>query len=161
MSSGTNEQGAVRLSLLDRLLDNDPTVSREVAPDDSEKMRIIQRGVRRDLEDLLNTRYRCISWPPELDEIDNSLINYGIPDFTAASLNVADESDVMVGSIKRAISFFEPRLTDVRVSAIENGDQYDRTFRFRIEATLIVEGGEQRVQFNSSMESATGQFEIE
>lgn len=161
MSIGANEKGAVRLSLLDRLLDNDPTTSREVTPDDSEKMRIIQRGVRRDLEDLLNTRYRCISWPPELDEIDNSLINYGIPDFTAASLNVADESDVMVGSIRKAIDFFEPRLTDVRVSAIENDDQYDRTFRFRIEATLMVEGGEQRVQFNSSMESATGQFEIE
>lgn len=160
MSSGDNEQKAVRLSLLDRLLDNDPTTSREVPPDDSEKLRIIQRGVRRDLEDLLNTRYRCIAWPPELDEIDNSLINYGIPDFTAASLNVADESDIMVGSIQKAIDFFEPRLSDVRVSPINNNDQYDRTFRFRIEATLTVEGGEQRVQFNSSMESATGQFEI-
>lgn len=161
MSSGPNEHGAVRLSLLDRLMDDDPTTSSEVPPDDSEKLRIIQRGVRRDLEDLLNTRYRCVAWPPELNEIDNSLINYGIPDFTAASLNVAEESDFMVGAIKQAIRFFEPRLTNVRVSPIDNPDQYDRTFRFRIEATLVVEGGKQRVQFNSSMESSTGQFEIE
>lgn len=161
MSSGANEKAGVRLSLLDRLLDNDPTNSREVELNDVEKVRLIQRGVRRDLEDLLNTRYRCIAWPPELDEIDNSLINYGIPDFTAASLNAADESDVMVGAIKKAINFFEPRLADVKVSPIDNDDQYDRTFRFRIEGTLMIEGGEQRVQFNSSMESATGQFEIE
>ncbi|MEP3479187.1 MAG: type VI secretion system baseplate subunit TssE [Fuerstiella sp.] len=161
MSSGANEKEAVRLSLLDRLLDDDPTTSREAAPDDVEKLRIIQRGVRRDLEDLLNTRYRCVAWPPELDEIDNSLINYGIPDFTAASLNVADESDVMVEAIRKAISLFEPRLSEVKVLPMDNDDQYDRTFRFRIEATLMIEGGEQRVQFNSSMESATGQFEIE
>lgn len=161
MSQGDFEQGAVRLSLLDRLLDEDPTTTREVAPDDAEKIRIIQHGVRRDLEDLLNTRYRCVAWPPALVEIDNSLVNYGIPDFTAASLNVAEEPDFMVGAIKQAIEFFEPRLTGVRVSAVENDDQYDRTFRFRIEATLVVEGGEQRVQFNSSMETSTGQFDIE
>jgi len=156
-----NSLGTIRLSLLDRLLDDDPTSSREVSPSDAEKIRIIQRGVRRDLEDLLNTRYRCVAWPPELDEIDNSLINYGIPDFTAASLNVGEESDFMVGAIRQAIEYFEPRLTDLKVSTQENDDQYDRTFRFKIEATLIVEGGEQRVQFNSSMEPATGQFDIE
>lgn len=161
MSNGADNQGTIRLSVLDRLLDDDPTNSSEELPDDAEKLRIIQRSVRRDLEDLLNTRYRCVSWPPEFNEIDNSLINYGIPDFTAASLNAADESDFMVAAIRQAITFFEPRLINLKVSSVENDDQYDRTFRFKIEATLIVEGGEQRVQFNSSMETSTGQFDIE
>ncbi|MCA9047648.1 MAG: type VI secretion system baseplate subunit TssE [Planctomycetaceae bacterium] len=160
MSSGETSQSTIRLSILDRLLDDDPTNSKEVVPDDRERLRIIQYGLRRDLENLLNTRYRCIAWPPELDQIDNSLINYGIPDFTAASLNVAEEADFMLKAITQAISFFEPRLTDVSVVPVDNEDYYDRTFRFRIEATLQVEGGRHRVQFNSAMESATGQFDI-
>ena len=58
MSNGADNQGTIRLSVLDRLLDDDPTNSSEELPDDAEKLRIIQRSVRRDLEDLLNTRYR-------------------------------------------------------------------------------------------------------
>jgi type VI secretion system protein ImpF len=161
VSSGSSDRSTIRLSLLDRLMDNDPTNPNEVPPNNNEKLRMVQAGVRRDLEDLLNTRYRCVSWPPLLDQIDNSLVNYGIPDFTAASMDAAEESDHMLKAIRRAIDFFEPRLTELNVVAIENDDQYDRTFRFRIEATMVVEDGGHRVQFNSSMESTTGQFDIE
>ena len=160
MSSGHSERSKIRLSLLDRLLDDAPGVSQEVPPDDAEKLRIVQKSVRRDLECLLNTRYRCVSWPPELNQIDNSLINYGIPDFTAASLNAADDSDVLIKAVKQAIDFFEPRLVGIKVTPVANDQRYDRMFRFRIEGTLIVEDGRHRVKFDSVMESTTGKFEI-
>ncbi len=161
MSSGFSEHSKIRLSLLDRLIDNQPDVSKEAPMDDAEKLRIIQQSVRRDLESLLNTRYRCVSWPPEFDEIDDSLINYGIPDFTASSLNAAGDSDVLVNAIKKAITLFEPRLVDVKVTPVRNEHYFDRTFRFRIEGMLVVEDGRHRVKYDSSMESATGQFDIE
>ncbi len=160
VSSGHSERSAIRLSLLDRLLDDAPRTSQEVPPDDTEKLRIVQRSVRRDLECLLNTRYRCVSWPPELNQIDNSLVNYGMPDFTAASLNAADDSDILINAVKQAIDFFEPRLVGVKVTAVPNDHYFDRTFRFRIEGTLVVEDGRHRVKFDSAMESATGKFEI-
>jgi type VI secretion system protein ImpF len=161
VSSGFSEHSKIRLSLLDRLIDNQPDVSKEAPMDDAEKLRIIQQSVRRDLESLLNTRYRCVSWPPEFDEIDDSLINYGIPDFTASSLNAAGDSDVLVNAIKKAITLFEPRLVDVKVTPVRNEHYFDRTFRFRIEGMLVVEDGRHRVKYDSSMESATGQFDIE
>jgi type VI secretion system protein ImpF len=160
MSAGYSDRSSIRISLLDRLLDDAPRNSQEVAPDDAEKLRIVQRSVRRDLECLLNTRYRCVSWPPELNQIDNSLINYGIPDFTSASLNAVANSDILVKAVKQAIDFFEPRLVDVIVVPVANDLTYDRTFRFRIEGTLIVEDGRHRIKFDTAMESATGQFEI-
>ncbi|MEZ6130737.1 MAG: type VI secretion system baseplate subunit TssE [Planctomycetaceae bacterium] len=160
MSSGHSERNSIRLSVLDRLLDDDPTNSKEVPPDEAEKLRIVQQSVRRDLECLLNTRYRCIAWPPELDQIDNSLINYGIPDFTAGTLNAADDSEILVAAIRQAIEFFEPRLAKVKVTPVINDLYFDRTFRFRIEAILLLEDGQHIVKFDSSMESATGQFEI-
>jgi len=160
VSIGQSERGSIRLSVLDRLLDDDPTNTKEVPPDDAEKLRIVQQSVRRDLECLLNTRYRCVAWPPQLDQIDNSLINYGIPDFTAGSLNAADDSDILITAIRRAIDFFEPRLAKVKVTPVTNSVYYDRTFRFRIEGILIVEDGQHVVKFDTAMESTTGQFDI-
>ncbi len=147
------------MSLLDRLLDNEPDKSVEAPLDDNQKLRIIQSSVRRDLEDLLNTRYRCVAWPPELTELDDSLINYGIPDFTASGLNAAQDSDILIKAIRLSISLFEPRLTEVRIERV-NEEFVDRTFRFRIEAMLLVEEKKHRVQFDSSLESATGQFAV-
>lgn len=158
MSTGATK-GTIRLSILDRLIDNEPDLSTEVPLDDNQNLRIIQTAVRRDLENLLNTRYRCVAWPPELKELDDSLINYGIPDFTASGMNAAQDSDVLVKAIRLAISLFEPRLTDLRVERIQD-DYFDRTFRFRIEGSLLIEDKALRVQFDSALESETGQFAV-
>lgn len=158
MSTGAAKR-TIRLSVLDRLIDNEPEVSTEVPLDDNQALRIIQAAVRRDLENLLNTRYRCIAWPPELKELDDSLINYGIPDFTASGLNAAQDSDILIKAIRLSISLFEPRLTDLRIERVQD-DYVDRTFRFSIEGTLLIEDKTLRVRFNSSLESETGQFAI-
>ena len=94
--STTSERSQIRLSLLDQLLDDEPQNQREVPLDDVEKLRIIQLGIRRDLQDLLNTRFRCMAWPPDMEAMDDTLINYGIPDFTAASQNAAQESEFLL-----------------------------------------------------------------
>lgn len=161
LSTGYPERSTIRVSLLDRLIDNEPENSNEAPLTDKEKLRIIQQSVRRDLENLLNTRYRCIAWPPEFEQIDDSLINYGIPDFTASSLNAAEEGGILIKAIHKAITLFENRLVDVRVTPVTNEYHYDRTFRFRIEGMLLVEDGQHPVKFDSSMESTTGQFDIE
>ena len=158
MSSGAAKT-TIRLSLLDRLSDNDPQISQETPLDDNQQLRILQAGVRRDLENLLNTRFRYASWPPEMTELDDSLINYGIPDFTAAGLNSAQDSDILIKAIRLAISIFEPRLGEIRMERI-NDDFFDRTFRFRVEAMLLIDDQRHRVQFDSSMESATGKFAV-
>lgn len=160
MSTGSTEKTSIRLSVLDRLLDDDPSATTEVPLDESRKLRMIQQSVRRDLQDLLNTRFRCVAWPPQLNELDDSLINYGLPDFTATSLNAAENSDVLVQAVRKAILLFEPRLSDVKIERISSQNYADRTFHFRIEALLIIEERQHRVQFDSSLESTTGQFDI-
>lgn len=160
MSTGPGDRLGIRLSVLDRLLDDDPGTSVEVPLDDGQKLRIVQQAVRRDLQNLLNTRYRCVAWPPELVELDDSLINYGIPDFTAASLNASQDVDILIRAIRKAITLFEPRLTDLRIDRMPGDNYFDRTFRFRIDAMLLIEEKKHRIQFDSSMESSTGQFDV-
>jgi type VI secretion system protein ImpF len=153
-------RSTLQLSVFDRLLDDDPGSTAEAPLDDGQKLRIIQVAVRRDLQNLLNTRFRCIAWPPELPQLDDSLINYGLPDFTAASLNAAQDPEILVDAIKRAIRLFEPRLTDVRIEPLNDHNSIDRNYRFRIEAVLLIEDQRHRVRFDSAMESATGQFDV-
>ena len=159
MSTGS-AKSTIRLSILDRLLDDEPGQRMEIPPDDSQKLRIVQLAVGRDLQNLLNTRYRCVAWPPELMELDDSLINYGIPDFTAASLGAAQDSDILIKAIRKSIQLFEPRLADVRIEQTSNEAYIDRTFRFRIEGVLLIEDQRHRVKFDSSLESTTGQFDV-
>ncbi len=149
-----------KLSLLDRLIDNDPATSKEAPLTEAEALRRIRAGVKRDIEDLLNTRHRCANWPPSLDQLDTSLLNYGIPDFTSAGMNAAVEYDLLLESIRGTIQSFEPRLRDIRLERVTNREYHDRTFRFRIFATLLIDPDEHRLQFESSLESETGQFDL-
>jgi len=159
MSRSASQESLTRLSLLDRLLDEDPSVSEEVPLSKVQRARQAQGAIRRDLQDLLNTRYRCLAWPPQLDQLPDSLINYGIPDFTAAGLDMATEEDTMLSAIKHAIRTFEPRLIDVSVTSAGSG-HYDRILRFRIEATLLLENERLPLRYETQMESATGQFQV-
>ena len=60
-------------SLLDRLIE--PSSGRERsagAGGDTHMLRDSKQSVRRDLENLLNTRWRCKVWPPDLAELEVS-----------------------------------------------------------------------------------------
>jgi type VI secretion system protein ImpF len=147
-------------SMLDRLLDDEPTVSREVQKDDTKMLREIRDAVRRDLENLLNTRARCLSWPPSLDELSGSLVNYGLPDFTNTYARAVEDPDGMLKAIQFAIQQFEPRLRNVRVELLPSDVATDRALRFRIDATLYVEPVEDKVFYSSALEPVTGNFEV-
>ena len=73
-------------SIFDRLIDYDPAVSSE--PDVSRSQLLVQlrESVRRDLEMLLNTRMSCFEFLDDMDELQYSVINYGIPDFSGSNL---------------------------------------------------------------------------
>ncbi len=148
-------------SVLDRLLDDDPDVKVEKGKSEAQVLRDLKQSVRRDLENLLNTRWRCVAWPESLAQIDDSLLNYGIPDFTAADLDAAQNPDVLLRAIESCIRRFEPRLKNVRLHELDAPDDASRTFRFRIDGILCVEPLEDPVRYDSSLETATGTVRIE
>ncbi len=159
MSRGSDNSRIV-LSVFDRLLDNDPQNTQEQPSDESTQMKRLQQAIRRDLEDLLNTRSRCTGWPPGCTELEYSLVNYGLPDFTAAGLNAASDPDILVEAIRRAIELFEPRLSSVQIRHVRDEYYFNRTFQFRIEATLVINEKKHQVLFDSVLESSTGQFNV-
>jgi type VI secretion system protein ImpF len=147
-------------SVLDRLLDDDPTVTRETVKSRTQVLRELRQSLRRDLENLLNTRWRCASWPEDLEELEHSLVNYGIPDISGADLGSAQSRDEFAQIVERVLESYEPRFKSVRVTMLPNSGLLDRTLRFRIEALLYAEPAPEPVSFDSTMEPLTGNVEV-
>lgn len=148
-------------SVFDRLIDMDPENKKmEVGKSRSQVLRELKASVRRDLENLLNTRWRCRSWPPNLDELDISVVNYGIPDFTGANMSIASEREELRRTIERIIRRFEPRFKTVKVELIKSKDRLDRTLRFRIDATLYADPYPEPVVFDSQLQPTATTFEV-
>jgi type VI secretion system protein ImpF len=147
-------------SVLDRLLDDDPTSQKEQPQNRFQLLRSLKNSVRRDLENLLNTRWRCVGFPADLEELAVSLVNYGIPDFTGSSLGSGVARDDFVKIIQDTIRRYEPRLTRVRVELLDNAERDDRAMRFRIDAVLQVDPDPEPVSFDSRLEPSSGSFHV-
>src|SRR5690606_20032861 len=78
----------LRPSILDRLLDDEPHIQVEADKNRHQHLRELRNSVKRDLENLLNTRYRMVDPPEEFPQLEVSLLNYGLPDL--ATVNIAD-----------------------------------------------------------------------
>ncbi len=147
-------------SVLDRLIDEEPSAKREPAKSRSHVLRELKQSVRRDLENLLNTRWRCSNWPQDLDELELSLVNYGIPDITGSSFGSGRSQEEFVRVMERVIRHFEPRFQSVEVEILGNAQPLDRTLRFRINALLRAEPAPEPVVFDSSLQPSTGNVEV-
>jgi type VI secretion system protein ImpF len=135
---------------LDRLLDLQPE-SREEAPLNSwEQLREFKTSLCRDLSALLNTRRAEQDFDPAYEEATDSLLSFGITDFTSYNLKSGDEQEQVRRSIERAIRRFEPRLARVSAS-IEEPDPLRPVLQFQIEALLRIGPAAESVVFDVSL----------
>jgi type VI secretion system protein ImpF len=148
-------------SILDRLLDDQPDVSREAPRPRHQVVAELRQSIRRDLEHLLNTRWRCTAWPPSLDELEVSLVNYGIPDFTGANLGSSAERERFRRIVETTLRRFEPRFKTVRVRLVDDDDRLDRVLHFRIDAVVDADPAPEAVVFDTSLEPTSGSFVID
>jgi type VI secretion system protein ImpF len=134
----------VTLSLLDRLTD-------APAPQSSwEAMRELKASIGRDLTALLNTRRAEHDFDPSYDQAANSVLTFGVADFTSYNLKNGIEQERVRRSIERAIRRFEPRLTAVTVT-MDEPDPVRPVLSFQINAMLRVEPAAEPVAFDVTL----------
>lgn len=155
-----HEQQELVSSLLDRLLDDEPDNQHETPRSRHQLLRDVKRSVQRDLENLLNTRWRCVNWPPNLEELECSLINYGLPDFSAAHLGSPQDRERLRQIVEQTIRVFEPRFKSVRVF-ISKSDAASRALNLRIDALLYAEPAPEPVVFDSQLDPTSHDFTVE
>ena len=146
-------------SILDRLLDYEPQMSAEAPRSQAQSLAELKRSVKRDLEWLLNTRHNGIDVPETLEELNESLAVYGLPDLTSLSVRNPNEQNRLAKAIEKALRTFEPRFINVKV-VLEPIDNTDRQLRFRIEAHLDIEPVPEPVSFDTVLQVGSGEFAI-
>lgn len=137
-------------SLLDRLLGP----GHDRAP--ASELGALRDGLRRDLEALLNTRRRFLSWPDDLAELDRSLLAYGLADFSHESTGSHSFGERFVLHVEETLRRFEPRLQAFDVQLLGNADALDRTLRFRITGAVVLGRERQDLRFDSFVDPVEG-----
>lgn len=146
-------------SILDRLLDDDPQTTREAPRSQAQSLAELKRSVKRDLEWLLNTRHNGVDIAETLEELNESLAVYGLPDLTSLSVKNPNEQNRLAKAIETALRIFEPRFINVKVS-LEPIDNTDRQLRFRIEAHLDIEPVPEPISFDTVLQVGNGEFAV-
>lgn len=111
----------------------------------------VEASVLRELRRLLNSRSRLT-----LDDfLDASLtvLDYGIPDYSARSAQSEADRRLIAAAIVRAVEAFEPRVADIEVTLV-NGSSGKTIALFAIAASIRVAQTVRRINFTL----ATGEY---
>ncbi|MGR5235987.1 type VI secretion system baseplate subunit TssE [Vibrio alfacsensis] len=141
---------AMRASLLDKLIDSDPTVRDE--RDFPANQQYLLNSLLRDVEAMLNSRVGWRALPDDLLEVRYSILNYGLPDFSSMPYSSQEGQSQLCEIVCEAIKEFEPRLEAPSVSILEQKNAVDRTLRLKISATCLIGNNTHEVTFNSEVE---------
>lgn len=134
--SERRDTGGARALLFERLIDFEPDRPCE---EESPPFRVLTRqglrkSVSRELGQLLNSR--CPVPLHLIGEVERTVINYGVPDFTSLSPQSSDDRKLIASIIGETIAAFETRLQNVRVTA-EYIEGDERMLQILVEADLV------------------------
>ncbi|MDE3178869.1 MAG: type VI secretion system baseplate subunit TssE, partial [Acidobacteriota bacterium] len=171
-------EGEVQISVLDRLIDEDPKRSSEAVPSESQSwqdegqktsvrktlsrsqsLQKVKDSLRRDLEWLLNTRQTLDAAEYDGKDLLGTLFDYGLPDITSLSTGSSKDQTRLLRSIESAIAQFEPRLLSVKVN-LQPVEGNTRVLHFMIEGMLNTDPAPEHVYFDTVLQVNTGEYEV-
>jgi type VI secretion system protein ImpF len=153
----TDRKVEVRMPLFDRLVDRDHHLRHELRPMRTLDRRGVKESVRRELEQLFNTR--CPVPAHHLAGRVRSVIDYGIPDFSTFSARNHDDRQRIAEILRAAIEIYEPRLAQVHVSVDQKkGD--DSILLGVIEGVLVTENVPEPVSFTTVLQTKEGSVAV-
>ena len=158
MARDSSEAG-IRMPFLYALLDDEPERASEPRQTARALVRRFRESVRMDLQNLLNTRERSVSWSKDLTELNSSVLNYGVRDVTGANLSSGGDRDRFLKELANTVRRNDSRFRSVEIHSLDNADPLDRTLRFRIEARISVEAGTDSTTFDFQLEPVSRHFE--
>jgi type VI secretion system lysozyme-like protein len=150
-----------RALLFERLAGGDRPAAREGArPFRVHETAAMKESVRRELVRLLTTRSSAgINSRGTGGDGEMSVLDYGVPDFTALSALSGDDRVKLSAAVAQVIAAFEPRLRDVRVR-VEGLRSNDRALILRLDALLVVGEHSEPVSFPLLVRAGAGGVEL-
>jgi type VI secretion system protein ImpF len=152
-------EARVTPSLLDRLTDFQPSVGGENPLSRTQALRALKQSLWRDLSNLLNTKRREQEIPAEFTETNESLLTYGLPDFSSFSLKNPTDQHKLRRAIETTIRRFERRLEKVTV-IFDPPEDTDAALHFRVDALLRVDPAPEPISFETLLQPDSYQFVV-
>lgn len=150
----------VEATLLDRLIDRDPDRAGDKPINRADSIREFKASLQRDLEWLMNVRRADEPDAGRMPELARSVYHYGLPDLTSLSRDSGESLSRLATFIEQAIAIFEPRLTNVKVTATPQDDSPLSDVRMQVEAVLRLEPSPERITFDTVMHKGNGDLEV-
>jgi len=150
----------VQTSILDRLIDLNPEVSNEPVQDNMFNIGQIKASVRGNLENLLNARRMIGADELSDQDLNASLLSYGLRDFTSCNPESQSVRQKLRHDIEKMVSQFEPRLKNVSVRVGYPG-KTDRLIKFSIAGILVVKPLSEPVNFDTYLDINRGEYKIQ
>jgi type VI secretion system protein ImpF len=147
-------------SVLDRLLDSEPRLTRDRDLSWDEGVERFRQGLLRDLEWMLNTRRTQHAAGAAHPEVRDSAYNFGLPDITSMSGDDPGARQALLSEVQEVLKVFEPRLEATRVVLRTDDAGSGRQVRFTIEGMLRLDPSPERVAFDTVLEVGSGQFRV-
>lgn len=113
----------------------------------------LERSIEQELSRLLNTRCACPL--ALLATRERSVIDYGLPDYTALCTGGSADRQRLVELVRDTIAAFEPRLRNVQVE-IAMLPNCRHALRVGVGAMVLVDGRLEPVRFNIGANHDTG-----
>lgn len=156
------EEHTVNAPLLTKLIDHEPGNTKEAQTLNHISIDELYDDLRLNLEHLLNTRVKITPAAQLPSTLQQSCIQYGIPDFSGYNFVSEKNHQALCQTIKHAIETFEPRLTHVNVILVDRDEiEIKRALTFRIEATIHLAQKRQLTSFESSLDIVNKNFRFE
>lgn len=118
----------------------------------------LKESVRRELEQLLNTRSSLPATEWERREL--TVVDYGLPDLSAISLGDPAEHGRLARMVARAVAAFEPRLAEVKVEVAEVRLR-ERAMAFALSGWLVHDTWREPVTFPTVLGLGSSQAVVE
>jgi type VI secretion system protein ImpF len=147
-------------SLLDRLADDAPDQTVESREERVLSFGKLKQSVVRDLQWLLNAgRLESDQDLSAFPQVKQSVLNYGIPDFTGTTAGNTDPS-ALARILRQAILDFEPRILrpSLKVRAKAGGEH--NTLIFEIEGELWSQPLPERLYLKTILDLELGSIEV-
>jgi type VI secretion system protein ImpF len=146
-------------SVLDRLIEPRENESADLSAR-GQSVRELEESVRRDLQDLLNTRQATTDGFADDAELSRSLLTFGLPELSDYNPTVPEHRKRLQEIIERAIRLFEPRLMEVRVTSITADASSGRGLRMSVEALLRVSPAPLPITFDTVVKPGSSEWHV-
>ncbi|MES2317740.1 MAG: type VI secretion system baseplate subunit TssE [Pseudomonadota bacterium] len=107
----------------------------------------LERSIERELSRLLNTRCACTI--EQLATRERSVVDYGLPDYSALYTANLDDQKRLAALVRDTIAAFEPRLREIQVEVARIANSR-HALRVSVGGMVLVEGRLEPVRFNLS-----------